>query len=128
MPTCKQKQAPESGLALATPTSNRSYSSISLLHYFSMPTLQLLSFPSSPVNFTRRSADRSQRLQGLWNDNKEKSGMWSQVMGLWICKAACKWNFPGSQRVKRSVGRPLLQKFQSLFTAWPTREECKCQR
>ena len=26
----------------------------------------------------------------LWNDNKEKSGMWSEVMGPWVCKAACK--------------------------------------
>ena len=24
----------------------------------------------------------------LWNDNKEKSGMWSEVMGLWLCKSA----------------------------------------
>ena len=41
--------------------------------------------------------------RGLWNDNKEKSGMWSEVMGLCVCKSAWKWNFPRSQKVKRSV-------------------------
>ena len=28
--------------------------------------------------------------RGLWNDNKEKSGMWSEVMGLCVCKSAWK--------------------------------------
>ena len=60
-----------------------------------------------------------------WNDNKEKSGMWSQVMGLWVCKDACKWHFPGSEKVKRSVRQPFASKFWRFFAAWSTREECK---
>ena len=27
-------------------------------------------------------------LRRLWNDNKEKSGMWSEVMGPWVCNSA----------------------------------------
>ena len=41
--------------------------------------------------------------QGMCNDNKEKSGMWSEVMGLWAYKAAWKCDSPRSQKVKRSV-------------------------
>ena len=39
----------------------------------------------------------------LWNDNKEKSGMWSEVMGLWVCNSSWKLSFPRSQKVKGSV-------------------------
>ena len=46
----------------------------------------------------------------LWNDNKEKSGMWSEVMGLWVCKSAWKWSFPRSQKVKRSVRQQCASK------------------
>ena len=35
----------------------------------------------------------------------------SEVMGLWVCQAACKCNFPRSQKVKKSVGSTVLQKF-----------------
>ena len=31
--------------------------------------------------------------RGLWHDSKGKSGVWSEVMGLWACKAACRCDF-----------------------------------
>ena len=65
--------------------------------------------------------------RGLWHDSKGKSGVWSEVMGLWACKAACKCDFHRSHKVKRSIVSTVLQKNQSLFTVRPTREKCKCQ-
>ena len=81
---------------LKTQLSQRNNSSIELCWAMQAPANRLTS-PTAWLTEVR--ADRSQRLQGLWNDNKEKSGMWSQVMGLWVCNAACKWNFPRSQKV-----------------------------
>ena len=65
---------------------------------------------------------------GLWNDNKEKSSKWSEVMGPWICKSAWKRNFPRSQKVKRSVVSSVLQKCQSLtFTFLGFEAQCAKQ-
>ena len=40
-----------------------------------------------------------------------KESQWSEVMSLWVCKTAYKRNFPGSRKVKKSVGSTVLQKF-----------------
>ena len=40
-----------------------------------------------------------------------KESQWSEVMSLWVCKTAWKRNFPGSRKVKKSVGSTVLQKF-----------------
>ena len=51
---------------------------------------------------------------------KNLSSMWSDVMGLWACKAACTCTFLQSQNVKRSAGN--TAKFQSLFAAYGQQE------
>ena len=61
--------------------------------------------PANRSTSLHSSADRSQRFQGQRNDYKDWSGMWSEGMGLWECKAACTWNLPRSQKVKGSVIR-----------------------
>ena len=61
---------------------------------------------TSPLAFIRLTKVRH---LGLWNDNKDKSGMWSEVMGLCVCKAARKSSFRRSQKVKRSVAALCLQ-------------------
>ena len=58
---------------------------------------------------------------------KSQAGLESEVMGLWVCKSASKWNFPRSQKVKRSVVSTVLQKCQGMFPAWPKREKRKCR-
>ena len=41
--------------------------------------------------------------------------MWSEVMGLWECMAACTWDFPQSQKVTRSVGSTVLRNFEACL-------------
>ena len=70
----------------------------------------------APANRSTSSAARLTEvrgLQGLWNDNKEKLGMRSQVMGLWVCNAACKWNYPISK--SQEVCSTVLQKFRACY-------------
>ena len=59
----------------------------------------------------------------LWNDNKEKSGMWSEVMGLWVCKSAWKWSFPLSQKVKRSVRQHCASKMSGHVSRLANKRE-----
>ena len=55
------------------------------------------------ANAIETAVANKQLFKGLWNENKEKSGMSSEVMGLWVCNSAWKLSFPWSQKVKRSV-------------------------
>ena len=59
----------------------------------------------------------------LWNDNKEKSGMWSEVMGLWVCNSAWKWSFPRSQKVKRSVRQHCASKMSGHVSRLANKRE-----
>ena len=51
--------------------------------------------PQAPANKSTFPAwlTEVRDVRGLWKDKKENSSMWSTVMGLWACKAACKCYF-----------------------------------